>query len=300
MDYDEQNIARFATDSAGVGVNWGFPIGETQRINFGLLAEWTKITEGFFAAQEITEFVRDNGQESVNFKTNFSWTSSTLNRGLFPDRGAQQTLGLELAVPGSDLQFFKIHYAAERYFPITQSWTLRLRTEIGYGDGYGSTSKLPFYEHYYAGGFGSVRGFENSSLGPRATPPFQRDGDGNIITGPDGEPVPLRFGRRDDPIGGNLLVEGSAELIFPFPFVEDNRQFRPAFFVDVGNVFNTECLDTATKCSDFDVDLLRYSLGFGVTWLTGLGPMTFSIATTFQTEDFDEEESFQFELGRTF
>lgn len=289
LDFDERNIARYATDSAGAGVNFGFPIGEVQRINFGLLAEWTDITEGAFAAQEISDFIDKNGEESLNFKLNFSWSKSTLNRGLFADRGASQSLAFEVSVPGSDLQFYKINYTAERYFPITQNWTLRLRTELGFGDGYGSTTQLPFYQNFFAGGFGSVRGFENSTLGPRSTPPV--DANGN----------PIFIGdRRGDPLGGNLLVEGAAELIFPFPFVDDNRQFRPAFFVDVGNAFNTQCPSVAVNCFDFDVDELRYSVGFGMTWLTGLGPMTFSIAKPFQTQPFDEEERFQFELGRTF
>lgn len=291
LDFDERNIARYATDSAGVGVNFGFPIGETQRINFGALVDWTEITEGVFAAQEISDFIAKNGEDALNFKLNLSWSRSTLNRGLFPDRGASQSLGLELAVPGSDLQFYKFNYAAERYFPITQSWTLRLRTELGYGGGYGSTTQLPFYENFFAGGFGSVRGFENSTLGPRSTAPL--DENGNPLFG-------FSRDRRGDPLGGNMLVEASAELIFPFPFVDDSRQFRPAFFFDVGNVFNTECPDVAVNCFDFDVDELRASLGFGVTWLTGLGPMTFSISTPFQTQDIDEEERFQFELGRTF
>lgn len=299
LDFDERNIARYATDSAGVGVNFGFPIGEVQRINFGVLVDWTEITEGAFAAQEISDFIDKNGEESYNFKVNLSWSKSTLNRGIFADRGSAQSLALELAVPGSDLQFYKINYSAERYFPITRSWTLRMRSELGYGDGYGSTTQLPFYEHFFAGGFGSVRGFENSTLGPRSTPPLDENGNPVFIRDRDG-----------DPLGGNLQVEGSIELIFPFPFVEDNRQFRPAFFFDVGNVFNTDCPDVirpveltvgpSESCFDFDVDALRYSVGFGVSWLTGLGPMTFSIAKAFQTEDFDEEESFQFELGRTF
>ena len=131
LDFDERNIARYATDSAGMGVNFGLPISETQRINFGVIVDWTDITEGAFAAQEISDFIASNGEESVNFKFNLSWQSSTLNRGLFPDRGASQALALEVATPGSDLQFFKVTYAAERYFPITRSWTLRLRTELG-------------------------------------------------------------------------------------------------------------------------------------------------------------------------
>lgn len=302
LDFDERNIARYATDSAGIGVNFGLPIGETQRINFGLLADWTDITEGAFAAQEISDFIDKNGEEAINYKLNLSWTRSTLNRGLFADRGSSQTAALELAVPGSDLTFFKISYVGERFFPITRNWTVRVRGEVGYGDGYGDTDRLPFYEHFFAGGFGSVRGFENSTLGPRATGPIDINGDG-VPDNPDpvtGEPRPVQFGRRPDPIGGNLLVETSVELIFPFPFVEDSRQFRPAFFIDAGNVFQTNCPSVAETCFDFSLDDLRYSVGFGVTWLTGLGPMTFSLAKPFQTQDFDEEERFQFELGRTF
>ena len=104
-------------------------------------------------------------------------------------------------MPGSDLQFYKFIYNGERYFPITNNWTLRLRTELGFGGGYGDTPSLPFYEHFYGGGFGSIRGFENSTLGPRSTPPL--DSEGN--------PVYFRD-RNGDPFGGNLLVEATAGL----------------------------------------------------------------------------------------
>ena len=302
LDYDERFIARYSTDSFGAGVNFGFPIGETQRINFGVSAEHTKLTSGYAAAQEIARFVDDNGQKAFFLKGNLSWTRSTLNRGVFADRGSSQSLALETTVPGSDLEFYKLTYAGERYFPVTKSWTLKLRTELGFGGAYGNTSSLPFYEHFYAGGFGSIRGFEDSTLGPRSTNPLDQNG----------QPIFYRqngdSGEYGQPFGGNLLVEFSAELIFPLPFVEDNRQFRPAFFFDAGNVFNTDCLSfnadvvngPSGKCFGFDQDDLRYSLGFGMSWLSGFGPLTFSVAKPFQTQDFDQEESFQFELGRTF
>lgn len=291
-NFDEANIARFTTNSFGGGVNFGFPIGETRRINFGATIEYTDIREGRFPAREITEFVEKNGNDSLNYKLNLSWNSSTLNRGLFPTRGRSQSLSLEAAVPGSDLQFYKLVYKGQMYFPIAESWTLRLRTELGFGDGYGDTEGLPFYEHFFAGGFGSVRGFETNTLGPRSTDPLiDIDGDG----------VPDNVFRRDPPpFGGNLLTEASAELIFPLPFIEDNRQFRPVLFVDAGNVFNTNCPEVSTICSDFDEGELRYSVGLSVTWITGLGPMTFGIAKPFNDGQFDETESFQFELGRTF
>ncbi|MFK7914038.1 MAG: outer membrane protein assembly factor BamA [Pseudomonadales bacterium] len=292
LDFDERNIARFITDSVGAGVNFGFPIGETRRVNFGLLAEYTDITSGSFPAQEITEFIDKNGNDALNFKASLSWDASTLNRGLFPTRGRSQSVALEVALPGSDLQFYKVTYNAQQYFPIARNWTFRLRTEIGYGDGYGSNDDLPFYEHFFAGGFGSIRGFEASTLGPRSTEPTV-DSNGN--------PIPQGFFRQDgDPFGGNLLIEASAELIFPLPFVEDNRQFRPVIFVDAGNVFNTNCPQVSTRCFDLDGDQFRYSVGIGVTWLTGLGPMTFGFSKPFNTQDFDEEESFQFQLGQTF
>jgi outer membrane protein insertion porin family len=291
-NFDQANIARFTTNSYGAGLNFGFPIGETRRINFGGSVEYTDITEGAFPAQEISEFLAKNGDDFLNYKLNLSWSSSTLNRGLFPTRGTSQSFGLDLAVPGSDLQFYKIQYNAQRYFPIADNWTMRVRTRLGYGDSYGDTDGLPFYEHFFAGGFGSVRGYKTNTLGPRSTDPLiDIDGDG----------VPDNVFTRDPPpFGGNLLVEASAELIFPLPFIPDTQQFRPVLYFDAGNVFNTNCPDVSTVCSDFDYNELRYSVGLAVTWLTGLGPMTFGLSKPINKGPFDESESFQFELGRTF
>lgn len=294
LDYDARNIASYSTDSAGAGVNFGFPIGETQRINFGMTVEQTELQEGYASAQEISEFIQRNGSDSLNFKGNLSWIRSTLNRGVFADRGSRQSLGMVLAAPGSDLEFYKVTYSGERYFPLTNVFTLKLRTELGYGDSYGDTPSLPFYEHFYSGGFGSIRGFETSTLGPRSTPPLDSNGNPIIIN------TRGNNGKYGEPFGGNLLVEFSAEVIFPLPFVEDNRQFRPAFFVDAGNVFNTECPAVSVNCFDFDADEMRYSVGVGLSWLSGFGPLTFAIAKPFNTKEFDQKESFQFELGKTF
>ena len=292
LDFDERNIARYSTDALGLGVNFGFPIGETQRITFGGTVEQTSLTEGRFPAQEITEFLQKNGDDFLNFKLSLGWQGSTLNRGLFPTRGRSQSLGLQASVPGSDLQFWKLTYRGEQYFPFIAGLTLRFRGEVGYGGGYGGTKGLPFYEHFFAGGFGSIRGFEQSTLGPRTT---------NPTVSSDGETLPVNFLRPEgDPFGGNLLVEASAEIILTLPFVEENRQFRPVLFVDAGNVFNTNCPEVSVNCFGFGFDEFRYSAGFGITWLTGMGPMTFGIAKPFNAKEIDEEERFQFELGRTF
>ncbi|MAZ45258.1 MAG: outer membrane protein assembly factor BamA [Gammaproteobacteria bacterium] len=282
LDFDERNIARFTTDSFGGGITFGFPIGETQRINFGGTIEYTDITEGLYPAKEIREFIEDNGSKSLNYKLNLAWKSVTLNRGLFPTAGRSQSLALEVSIPGSDLQFYKLIYSGQQYLTFFDRFTFKLRGELGYANGYGG-KELPFFEHFFSGGFGSVRGFEISSLGPRTTPD-----DDDPWDEPEG-----------DPFGGNMLVEGSIELIMPFAWARDSRQFRPVLFFDVGNVYNTDCPRVSVNCLDFDLGELRYAVGLGITWLTGMGPMTFSIAKTFNTSDIDELEGFQFELGRT-
>ena len=103
-----------------------------------------------------------------------------------------------------------------------------------------------------------------------------------------------------DPFGGNVLFEGSMELLFPMPFIEDRSKLRSAFFVDVGNVFNTNCSEIQLNCFDIDAAELRYSVGVGVSWITGFGPMTFSLAKPMNAGPDDREEAFQFTLGRGF
>ncbi|MBV1906076.1 MAG: outer membrane protein assembly factor BamA [Pseudomonadales bacterium] len=286
-NFNERNLARFSTDSLGTGINFGLPIGETQRVGFGLNVEQTKLKEGFLSSLEILEYIANEGNLATNFKMSLNWSSSKLNRGLFPTRGNSQSLSLEAAVPGSDLQFYKVRYEGQIYIPVTrEAFTLRLRTELGYGDAYGSTSALPFYEHFYAGGFGSVRGFEPFTLGPRSTPPPD-----DIFSRPEG-----------DPFGGNALFELSAELIFPIPFIENSRSFRSVIFADAGNVFNTKCptVSNNSNCFDFDINEFRYSVGVAVTWITpGLGPMSFSFSRVLNKKEFDRTEGFQFELGKT-
>jgi len=180
------------------------------------------------------------------------------------------------------------------YFPLGQVFSGRLRAKVGFGDAYGESESLPFYEHFFAGGFGSVRGFERNTLGPRSTEPlFDPDGAGPL------PPSPV-YGGDPDPFGGNLLVEAGAELIFPLPFVDDDRQFRSVLFFEGGNVFNTNCPSVSAICDDFDAGLIVYSAGLSVTWLAGLGPMTFGLAVPMNAGPYDEEERFQFELGRTF
>lgn len=266
-------------------------------------------------------FIDINGDEYLNWTLTSSWSQSTLNRGRFATKGMANTVALEVAMPGSELEFYKLTYRGELFVPVTNSWTLHFRTELGYGDGYGDTSELPFYEHFFSGGFGSVRGYQINTLGPQSTaasqyisdrPVTQIDENGipTEVGGPngnlfgyravDGELLVGPVQDRPRPFGGNVLVEAGIELIFPLPFIKDQRQIRPALFIDAGNVFSTNCRSTQRVCSDVDPDELRYSVGIGATWISGFGPITFSIAQPLNAGEFDQEEVFQFTLGQGF
>lgn len=268
-------------------------------------------------------FLDKNGDEFLNWTVTGSWTQSTLNRGRLATRGASQSVALEVSMPLSDLEFFKLTYRGEIFYPVPflDTWTLRLRTELGYGDGYGDTTELPFFEHFFAGGFGSVRGYESNTLGPRSTPAEQfrvdqpvtgidEEGEPTEVGGPNGDlfgyeaanDMLVVDGVRDDPdpFGGNILMEGSAELLFPLPFIENRSQLRSAIFFDWGNVFSDNCGRSQQNCTEVDFGELRYSVGVGITWFSGFGPMSFSLAKPLNTGEFDEEEVFQFTLGRGF
>jgi outer membrane protein insertion porin family len=147
---------------------------------------------------------------------------------------------------------------------LSKTFTLSLNIDLGYGDGYGDTTELPFFSHYYAGGYGTVRGYKLYSLGPR-------DSTGKAY-------------------GGNIKTVANAELLFPLPGKAFGDSVRLATFVDAGNVY----LDT------FDAGELRYSAGIGATWMSPFGPLTVSAAKALNEQDGDETEIFQFQLGQSF
>lgn len=282
-DYGEFNVSSFSTDTYGASVNWSYPVSDIQRIGFGFTYENLAISSGTYDSKEISEFVTDNGTDFDVVSANVNWVQSTLNRGVFATRGSMQRFSADLAVPGSGLEYYKITYKAQHLRGLYGPLTLKLRADLGYGDSYGGTTTMPFFKNFYGGGFGSVRGFKKNTLGPQDTPPSG-----------------LVYYDDPDPIGGNVQVEMGAEVLFPLPFLKDQRSVQSSLFLDVGNIFNTKCGETQVNCFKPDAGELRYSVGLGATWLSGFGPITFSIAKPLNSNDFDETEVFQFSLGNQF
>ncbi len=297
----DRTLAEFAPDNFDIGTDIVDPFPGNLPLARDL--------EELFVLEE-PGFLDLNGDEFGLFLINATWRESTLNRGILATRGRSNRVRLELSVPGSELEYFKLTYDNQFFFPISRHWVVRWRNELGFGDGYGDTSELPFFEHFFAGGFGSVRGFETNTLGPRSTPARVYDTEfirieENAIARvyqrlETGELDTIQLDRSPDPFGGNILLEGSVELLFPLPFIEDQRSVRAGLFFDYGNVFSDNCRSTQLQCSDFDLGEMRASAGLAVTWLSGFGPLSFSLGVPLEKGEEDETEFFQFSLGRGF
>lgn len=266
-DADEANIATYTLDAFGGDITFGIPISEENRINLGVGYEHTEIDlPSDNTISRYSDFIKREGDSFDTVTLNLGWSSDDRDNALLPTSGISQTLTGEFAVPGPSLQYYKLKYKANAYHPINETFTFSLRGEFGYGDSYGDTEEYPFFQNFYAGGIRSVRGFQANTLGVKED---------------------------DEPLGGNLLVSGGAEVIFPVPFMKKTlKSFRLSAFTDFGNVYDVN--------QDFDAGLLRYSAGLSAIWISPFGAMSFSIAAPLKKEDGDETEAFQFSLGSTF
>ena len=291
-DYYSDGVSYYSINSYGAGATLGYPINETSRLSFGLTAQHDVIEPGTYSADEIYDFIEREGKQFTNFKANLGWSESTLNKGVMATRGSSQNLNLMVTVPGSDLSFYKIDYNGQTFVPLSKDTSLRLHTKLGYGNSYGSTDGLPFYENYTAGGEGSVRGFESGTLGPRNTP----------ATGNYASAGQAYYSDRDtEALGGNIMLTGGVEYLFPMPFIKDNKSLRTSLFWDVGSVFSNKCyLSTTTGCDGVNLDQLGSSVGVGVTWYSPMGPLSVNLALPVRKPEDAQTQVFQFSLGQSF
>ncbi len=267
-DAGEANLSNFTTDQFGGDVNFGIPISEDNRIRLGVGFEDTTINLGTDPAQVHRDFIAREGDNFQAIPLTLGWSRDTRDSSVLPTRGMAQSVSLEVATPIGSLQYYKLRYKTSWFTPITDSLTFAMKGNFGYGEGYGDTEELPFFENFYAGGIKNVRGFKANTLGVKDT-------------------------ANGDALGGNMLVAGGAEIIFPVPFLKKQlRSFRLSAFTDVGNVYS--------DAQDFDTGLLRYSAGISAIWISPFGAMSFSFAQPFNEQEDDETESFQFSLGSTF
>jgi outer membrane protein insertion porin family len=257
-------VAAYQSQTAGAAIGFGIPLTETDSINVGARFEHTRLTLYGDSPLLYQEFVREFGAitNSVIFST--GWSRDTRDSILFPTRGLLQSAFAELGV--GDLLYYKLNYLIQWFTPMPLGSVLMLRSDLGYGGGLGD-KPLPFFKAYYAGGVGSVRGYETASLGPQ-------DVAGNTI-------------------GGRQKVVGNMELFFPVPGTKAGDQStRMSVFVDAGQIYD----------SGFEPSLesFRYSTGVGLAWNSPVGPLKFSYGYPLNAGPHDRIQRFQFQVGTVF
>jgi outer membrane protein insertion porin family len=302
-DSAEEDISNFQSNAFGASVTYGVPLTEYDSIRLGFGYENTEILRGISTnstSQDVLDFLYLYGKdpksyvkplpntnpadvESLNSRASLdaltltaSYTHDTRNRTVFATKGSQQSVLLDMTAPGSDLEYYKLTYRTQFHFEVVDEITFLLKTDLAYGDGYGDTDNLPFYERFFAGGLRTVRGFRNNTLGPL-----------DNIT--------------QDPRGGDIRTVGGAELVFPQPFMEKPpRSVRWSLFYDIGNVFLQDPGPDSPLKPGFDKEELRSSIGVSFIWLAPIGPLRFSWARPIEQQSLDETEGFQFSIGSFF
>ena len=313
-DYGEFNVANYLSNSQGAGIQFGYPISDVQRVNFGITYDKTDIDIGTQPAREIWDFVDSEGSVFETLTAQLSYQKVTLNRGLFPTNGSSTVFSLSSTLPIGDIDYARANYIYKFYRPLSRNYVFGFNIDLGYTVPFGDTKETPFFRNFYAGGPRSLRGFESNTLGPRSTnPPCYQfnysegtcpnllDTDGDLIPdAPYYNPYANTSYTNRVSIGGNIKVEGSLQLIFRLPFIEDQRSMRSAFFFDFGNVFSDNCKDYQINCYEPSIEDLRYSYGVGVTWITGFGPMSFALAKPQNAGQYERTKEFQFTVGNVF
>jgi len=292
----------FSTETYSAGLEYSYPLSEFQRLIYGGSLQSSELLAGDYSADQALQWVTSNGNSECfdddffDFcKTKFNsaelilgWVYDSRNRYLFADQGMSQRLIANLAIPGSDVEYYGINYSYKQYFnipfPFVNYLTLMAKADIAFNDAYGDSIGVPPYKNFFAGGPDTIRGFKEHRLGPK-------DNFGN-------------------PYGGNLLISSQLELILPIPGDWASRA-RFSLFFDIGNVFSTseiEFLDYEGNPIDygFDAGNLRRSVGLAAQWLAPLGLFRFSYAIPLNesvaTNRYlgDELERFQFTIGGAF
>ncbi len=266
VDAEEANTAEYVTDTTGLGVNYRFPLSEFNSLNAGLSFERVDLESTPETPPEILSFIEQSpSNDIVPFKG--SVAHDTRDSILYPTTGVLNRLSWELALPGLDLEYYKLNYRLSWYQPVTAKMVFKAAGELGYGAGYRDTAELPFFKNFFAGGAGTVRGYKARSLGPRDS------------------------GDTPEPLGGSRRVLTNVELLFPIPGTEAKDK-RFSIFVDGGQVYGPD--------QDVDLSDMRFSTGIAFNWFSPLGPLSVSYGAPINKKDGDETENVQVTIGRFF
>ncbi|MEX3581641.1 MAG: outer membrane protein assembly factor BamA [Burkholderia sp.] len=258
----------FRIITAGSDMKFGIPFSEVDTVFFGVSFEQNRLDVDSDTPQSYQDYVQQFGRVSNSVPLTIGWSRDARDSALIPSRGYLTQANAEYGAPVDKIQYYKIDVQTQYYYSFARGFILGLNFQGGYGNGIGNA--YPIFKNYYAGGIGSVRGYEPSSLGPR---------DSKTI----------------DPIGGSKMVVGNIELTFPLPGTGYDRTLRVFTFFDGGNVWGNAPGGTSTGANG-----LRYGYGVGLAWISPIGPLKLSFGFPLQKHEGDQYQKFQFQIGTAF
>ena len=307
----EDDLINYENRTIGIGISAGYPVDELNFLEYGIRAERSRISQvqAYAQVKKFWNIYRDytDSENRLNINTfsfTFDWTRNNLDKAYFATDGDKEEFWIKVAIPGSDVQYYKATLDVTKFWPLTRDheYAFNLRGTVGYGNGYGKVNgydqTLPFFQNFYAGGGPWLRGFKNNSVGPKAIFSFPYNGVLSEVA-------------TDNAVGGNAMWAVTAELVVPTPFVDEGYQdqLRTSLFYDMGNVFDTtfdknrfnSCIGNCKNLYDMkDPWLYHSSVGITLQWISPVGPLAVTFAKPIKKRDEDDTEVFSFTIGKTF
>ncbi len=279
-------VADYSTSTTGAGLRLGVPITELDTINFGASVEQVTLELSATAPNVYHDYAKAYEANCAAYSATCSSTTKSLHLEagwardsrdslLYPTKGSYQRAFAEMGTPVGDLKYYKLNYQYQWLQPLTRDVSLMLNGELGIGGGYDGQN-LPLFRNFFAGGIGSVRGFDTGTLGPKA-----KNSSGSAFS-----------------VGGSKRMVGNAEVLFPFPGMGMDKSVRLSTFLDAGMVAGS--YDTLGRYQTLSLSDLRYSVGAAVTWYSPMGPIKVSLAKAINAATDDKTQTFQFQLGNVF
>lgn len=271
----DNNDGDYRVKAMGLGMNFGVPISEYDRIFLGGTFERNQIDLYNNSPQAYRDFVDQYGDTTNALIFNIGWSKDTRDSALAPTRGSYTRLKADFST--MDLQYYMLSAQQQYYVPLGRDYTLAFNGMVDYGVSYGSKD-YPVIKNVYAGGIGTIRGYDGSSLGPR-----------DSLTG--------------DYLGGARRIIGNAQLYLPFPGANKDRTLRWFVFADAGQVSAGNGMTCTAGEAGSEVEDpcgWRFSAGIGLSWQSPLGPLQLSYARPLNAKSGDDRQSFQFQIGTGF
>ena len=259
----------------GVGLNFGVPISEFDRVFVGANFEHNSLSTYSNSALAYQQYIDLYGESTNAVIFNVGWAKDYRDSAVAPTKGGLTRLKADVGT--MNLKYYLLTAQQQYYLPIGRDYTLALNGMFDYGKSYGTGYPYPVIKNVYAGGIGTVRGYSGNTLGP--TSPLLND--------------PTQFAY----IGGSKRLVGNVQFYLPFPGSQQDRTLRWYVFADGGQVWGQN-IDGSEQSINFGD--LRYSAGVGLSWTSPLGPLQISYAKALNSKPGDNIQQFQFQIGTGF